>query len=145
MEVRARTFVLASPERVYDALATPEGLNGWFTSEAVLEARPGGRLHLGWRDWGVDRTTVEDDGHVVEASRPDRLVWRWHPDTPSYTTEVAVTLQPRDGGTVVEVVESGFAADEGGRAAFVQNAVGWGETLTLLKVYLEYGIRARWS
>ncbi|NLG68595.1 MAG: SRPBCC domain-containing protein, partial [Firmicutes bacterium] len=100
MELRAKTFVLASPERVYDALATPEGLNGWFTSEAVIEARPGGRLRLRWEEWGADRVTLEDTGHVVEASRPSGLVFRWHPDTPSYTTEVAITLQPRGGGTV---------------------------------------------
>lgn len=145
MEVHAKTFVLADPERVYDALASAEGLNGWFTTEALIEAEPGGRLRLRWIDWGPDRLTVEDSGEVVEAVRPSRFVWRWHPDDPSYATEVEIALAPRDDGTLVEVRERGFRSDEGGQEASLTNATGWGEALTLLKMYLEYGIRARWG
>ena len=66
-EVRFDTIVRAEPEKVYDAIATAEGLDSWFTSGTELEARPGGSLVLRWKDWGVEKFTGEITGSVVEA------------------------------------------------------------------------------
>ena len=49
--------------------------------------------------------------------------------------DVAIT-----GGTVVTVTESGHTASPKDLEALVECASGWGEALTLLKVYLEHGI-----
>lgn len=38
-EVRFDTIVRAEPEEVFDAIATAEGLDAWFTSGTTLEAR----------------------------------------------------------------------------------------------------------
>ncbi|MHC4094412.1 MAG: SRPBCC family protein [Planctomycetota bacterium] len=55
-----KILVRAGPERVYDAIATTEGLNGWFTDGATVDARPGGRIHFRWTDHGVDHYAGEN-------------------------------------------------------------------------------------
>src|SRR3990172_3918592 len=61
-EIRHSTLVRASPEQVYDAFTTAEGLDGWFTSGAEVDPRPGGEIRFRWVDWGPDRVTDEDGG-----------------------------------------------------------------------------------
>ena len=51
-------------ELVWPALATPEGLAGWFTPADVLEPRLGGRVTL--RDLGAGRVTAWDVERVAE-------------------------------------------------------------------------------
>jgi uncharacterized protein YndB with AHSA1/START domain len=51
--------IRAKPERVYDAIATTEGLIGWFTTAASVDARPGGKIRFYWEGWGPDRYTGE--------------------------------------------------------------------------------------
>jgi hypothetical protein len=58
---------------VYDGIATAEGLDGWFTSGARIEARPGDEIFFRWQDWGVDRITVEESDRVLEAVKPDQI------------------------------------------------------------------------
>jgi uncharacterized protein YndB with AHSA1/START domain len=134
-------LVRATPERVYDALATAEGLDAWFTEGTTLDARPGGAIHFRWQDWGPDRVSAEDGGPVLEARRPERFVFQWHPDGKAYATTVKVDLEPTAEGTVVRLVEHGYRDTPSGRKAILDCAAGWGEALTLLKFYVEHGIR----
>ena len=60
-EVRFETIVRAEREKVYDAIATAAGLDGWFTDGTELDATPGGPLIFRWTDWGVERFTGELD------------------------------------------------------------------------------------
>lgn len=38
------TLIRAQAERVYDAFATADGLDAWFTTGASVDARPGGSI-----------------------------------------------------------------------------------------------------
>jgi uncharacterized protein YndB with AHSA1/START domain len=131
------TLVRAEAERVYDAFATAEGLDGWFTSGAGVDARPGGEIRFRWKDWGPSRITAEDGGPVLEAERPRRFVFQWSPDDPSYATTVELTFEPVAEGTVVRVRESGYRDTPSGRRKMLECAAGWGEALTLCKFYVE--------
>ncbi|MEU1409470.1 SRPBCC family protein [Streptomyces sp. NPDC005728] len=51
-------------EEVWAAVATPEGLGGWFTAVDVLEPRLGGAVTL--RDLGGGRVTAWDVDRVAE-------------------------------------------------------------------------------
>lgn len=51
-------------ETVWSAIATPEGLAGWFTAAEVLEPRLGGAVVL--RDLGGGRVTAWDVDRVAE-------------------------------------------------------------------------------
>lgn len=70
------TFVAAAPEKVYDAIATAEGLEAWFTHGATVDARRNGSILFRWKDWGPDHFTGEDGGPVLEAQRPSRFVFQ---------------------------------------------------------------------
>ncbi|MER5913502.1 SRPBCC family protein [Streptomyces sp. NPDC001982] len=53
-------------EKVWPALASPEGLAGWFTAADVLEPRLGGAVSL--RGLGAGRVTAWDVDRVAEYS-----------------------------------------------------------------------------
>jgi uncharacterized protein YndB with AHSA1/START domain len=84
---------------------------------------------------------------VVAVEPPRRLAFRWHPyaidSKVDYsnepTTLVEFTLSERDGGTDVEVVESGFDAIPAHRRdeAFRMNSGGWEQQMTNVCTYVE--------
>ncbi len=135
------TLVRAAPERVYDGIATAKGLDGWFTTGASVDPRPGGEIRFRWREWGPDRVTTEDGGPMLEATRPRRFVFQWSPDNPSYATTVAIDFEPSDRGTIIRLRESGYHDTPTGRRKMLECAGGWGEALILWKFYVEHGIR----
>lgn len=132
------TYVGALPERVYDTLTTAAGWDAWFTRGAEVDARPGGRIEFRWGNFGATRNTGEDGGAVLEADAPRRFVFQWTPG--DSTTTVELDLEPLGQGTVVRVRERGHSTSARDLEALVECAAGWGEALTLLKVYLEHGI-----
>ena len=138
IEAEAKTFVQASPERVYDAFATAEGLDGWFTRGAKVDARPGGELLFRWRDWGADLIDAVAHGKVIEAKRAERFAFEWWDADPAEATTVELTFAPARGGTIVHVREYGFPDTSKGRGKLAGNASGWGEALTLLRFWVEH-------
>ena len=135
LEVKQSVFVRAPREAVYDAFATAEGLDGWFTHGSRVDARPGGALVFRWVDWGAEQNITADvPGRVLEANRPDRLVFEW--GEPGRESTVEIVFEARDGGTLVRLREFGFRKIEN----VVENAGGWGEALTLAKFWVEHGI-----
>ena len=133
------TFIKASPEEVYDAIATAEGLDRWFTCGTEIEPRPGGSIRLRWKNFGAGRCTVEDGDKVVESEPSKRFVFTWRPGT-SVTT-VTIDLKPHADGTMLSLTEAGYTDDPDDIAAMLGCASGWGEALTILKYYLEYGVK----
>jgi uncharacterized protein YndB with AHSA1/START domain len=138
--IQHAVFVRASAQRVYDAFTTAEGLDAWFTEGTTVDARTGGEIRFRWRDWGPDHVSGEDGGPVLEARRPERFVFQWHPDGKAYATTVEIDFEPSDEGTVVRLTERGYRDTPSGRKAILNCATGWGEALTLLKFYVEHGL-----
>jgi uncharacterized protein YndB with AHSA1/START domain len=135
VEAKHSEFIRAPREKVYDAFATAEGLDGWFTRGARVDARPGGAMLFRWVDWGAEKNINEEaPGRVVEAKRPERFVFQW--GKPGEETTVEIILEEREGGTLLKLREYGFRTIEG----LVGNASGWGEALTLVKFWIEHGI-----
>jgi uncharacterized protein YndB with AHSA1/START domain len=135
-----RTVIAAPAERVYDAFATADGLDGWFTSGAEVDARPGGMIKFRWRDWGPQRLTCEDGGAVLAAHRPSHFIFQWQPGGPGFTTTVELTFERVAVGTIVSVRETGYPDTPDGRRALLDCAAGWGEALTLCRFFLERGV-----
>jgi uncharacterized protein YndB with AHSA1/START domain len=72
-------FLVRIPRRmedVWSAVATPEGLGGWFTAVDVLEPRLDGEVVL--RDLGAGRVTAWDVDRVAEYTVGDGGRLRFH-------------------------------------------------------------------
>ncbi|HVA21504.1 MAG TPA: SRPBCC domain-containing protein [Candidatus Micrarchaeia archaeon] len=121
-----RELELAAPlEAVWRHLTDPDRLTSWLAPEAVVEARPGGRVHCRWAD-GAERV-----GTVEVADPPRRLRLRWGPPedggaagedgTPAATT-VEFTLAPVGAGTLLRVTEAGI---RGGLGAQLCASLSW--------------------
>ena len=140
-EVRFDTVVRAAPDTVFDAIATAEGLDGWFTSGTELDPRPGGTLVLRWRDWGVEKFTGEMEGDVVEVRKPARFAFRWPVDSGGYMTTVTIDIEAHDEGSLVRLVEGTYEDDDVGTQDMLNRATGWAQALTLMKFWVEHGLR----
>lgn len=141
LEISHATLVRAPRERVYDGIATAAGLDLWFTEGAKVDARAGGEIRFRWHEWGAHRVTAEDGGPVIEARPPERFVFQWSPDAPSYRTTVELDFEEEARGTIIRLHEYGYHDTPSGRAALMECAAGWGEALTLWKFSVEHGIR----
>jgi len=140
VEIRQNTLVRAKPEVVYDAMTTGSGLDACFTVGSEVDARPGGNIIFRWKRWGPDKYTNDAQGTVVEAKRPERFVFQWKADNPSYATTIELDFEEVEEGTVVRLREHGYQDTPSGRAAMLECAAGWGEALTLMKYYVEHSV-----
>jgi uncharacterized protein YndB with AHSA1/START domain len=118
-----RTYALRSaPERVWEAIATITGLDGWFGPTVGLEIRAGSE---GWFDWpkhGRFAVRIE----AVEA--PRYLAWSWTPHRDVRLADASEVLRTEwyvgaaeGGGTALELLETGFTGPD----EFRDNSSGW--------------------
>ncbi|MBX9568381.1 MAG: SRPBCC domain-containing protein [Candidatus Obscuribacterales bacterium] len=138
--IEASTYINASPEKVFACISTAEGWNAWFTKNSEVNLKPGGKLWLVWRNWGVNHVDHEDGGKILEVEPNRKLSFEWHADMHTKTT-VTFTLTALGNGTVLKVSDSGYLQEDLGKfAGFLDCAIGWGEAITLLKFYAEHGV-----
>lgn len=123
-----REITIEAPvERVWSLITEPEHIAGWFgDGGAEVDLQPGGAMALTWSKHG----TVLCEVVAVEA--PRRFAYRWVPGginvpiTQENSTVVEFTLAPQGDGTLLRVVESGFAALTGDREKTrAGNVEGW--------------------
>jgi uncharacterized protein YndB with AHSA1/START domain len=127
-------------DKVWAALTTAEGLNGWFGHKSTIDLRPGGLARMSWEgDEGVH--TADMVVKVVEPTSRFAYTWRIMglPDDDPRRTFVDFTLVPVDGGTRLSVSESGFAQvpDDVFTSAYEGNTGGWTHELGELVAYLD--------
>lgn len=119
-ELRFERVFDAAPEEVFDALIDPEGLEemygldepGWIV-ESDGDVRVGGTWSVAF---GSSRSELYRFTHTYEVlDRPRRIAYaskETAPDTSSFDTDVEITLEERDGKTLMRVVERGFPSAE---------------------------------
>jgi uncharacterized protein YndB with AHSA1/START domain len=103
--VRIEMHVVAKVDAVWEAVSTPAGLRGW-AGEVIGDLRVGGeyRALLFPSQW-------EGVGRVLECEAGRR--WRVQGSEPGgeiHTNELSLTAD--DGGTIVELVETGMHLDK---------------------------------
>jgi uncharacterized protein YndB with AHSA1/START domain len=123
-----REIVIDAPPSVVWAIVTEaQHLGGWFSDEAEIDLRAGGRMLLTWREHGTY------EGRVETVDAPRLFAFRWQTREGEFTdtnsTLVVMTLEAEEGGTRLRVVESGFATlpwPDDARARYAdENARGW--------------------
>jgi uncharacterized protein YndB with AHSA1/START domain len=111
----------ATPDEVFDAYTDAEKQRIWFS---ILDTEPGiveidVDLRVGGQQtavWGPSRDELfRETQTFLEIDRPHRLVTESvgsSPDGQTMTTRVVVTFEAVDGGTRMDVVQSGFPTPE---------------------------------
>ena len=134
--IERETLIAAPVERVWELVTAPEHVGTWFgDAGAEIDLRPGGAMALRWEEHGTVRARVER----VEAPRVFAYRWASRMDAEpeeGASTLVEFFLEPDARGTLLRVVESGFAALEGTEAENAELAErhegGWGTFLDRL-------------
>ncbi|MFC0190159.1 SRPBCC domain-containing protein [Fictibacillus aquaticus] len=138
--IHQKTYIKADKEFVYRTLTTAEGWNAWFTDDTSVELNGDGtgEIRLRWTNFGSEKKTIEDGGMILEAVPGKSFVFQWAPG--ESVTTISIQLESYKEGTRVMLTETGYSNSERDLAACIDCAAGWGEALTLLKIYLEHGI-----
>ena len=133
-----RTVTLTrSPRDVWQALTTAEGLSAWFGEQASIDLRPGGSATMTF----AGGMTVEMRVERVEEPTVFAYTWRL-PDLPEddpRRTYVEFTLKPDHVGTLLRVVETGFAQlpVDTRRQTYDSHKEGWSRELAELAEHVD--------
>jgi uncharacterized protein YndB with AHSA1/START domain len=120
----------ASPEQVWDAIATGPGVDGWFIGHSEFEPRAGGevRFSIG------DLTTV---GTVTAWQPRKRFAYHGAAGPVGEIVAFDYQIEGRDGGsTVLRIVQSGVLGDDW-EAEYDALEKGWNRYLHTLGEYIE--------
>ena len=110
LKVVQDVFIAASPETVWEIVATEEGISQWL----------GPRTYVAQKGAAIDfhvKTPDEGEfvmfGEIVTFDPPHELAFTWTQqtiggDTWPEPTLVTILLEPKNGGTYVKLVHSGF-------------------------------------
>lgn len=143
-EIRKQLLIKAPPSRVWRAITDFEQFGAWFhvKLEAPFAVGQPTSGQITYKGWEHVRFTL-----VTDAIEPEtRFAYLWHPYAvdmeKDYSSEpmtrVEFLLEPRDGGTLVTVVESGFdrLPPERIAEAFRMNERGWAEQLDNIQAHV---------
>jgi uncharacterized protein YndB with AHSA1/START domain len=134
----------APPSVVWSIVTEAQHLAGWFSDEAEIDLRSGGRMLLTWRRHG------SYEGRVETVDPPRLFAFRWQTREGEFSetnsTLVVVTLEAKGTGTRLRVVESGFATlplPDDARARYAdENSRGWITELDELRNYVAQVVTA---
>jgi uncharacterized protein YndB with AHSA1/START domain len=118
-----------SPDSVFAALATQNGLAGWWTTDATAEEVVGGKAEFGFENRGVVFRM-----QIAERVPGKRVVWSCLGDPPEWNgTTLAWTIAPENGVTVLRFNQRWKAQTD---TVAMCNST-WGELMYRIKDYVE--------
>ncbi|WP_379064398.1 SRPBCC family protein [Mesorhizobium sp. UC22_110] len=131
------TYILSTPEKVFEAIARPEVTRRYWGHENVSDWRPGSS----WEHVRAnDQRTVKVVGKVVESTPPTRLVITWaapeHAADPASHSRVTFAIEEYGDMVRLTVTHDELEAGSDTAATVTQ---GWPAVLSSLKSFLETG------
>ena len=125
--------IRAAQDKVYQALATPEGIRNWWTRDAALDSKVGGS-----GDFGFYGRRLIIRVKVAELAPPERVAWGEVTSTGGRFdgTTISFDLKSQDGITSLLFAHRGFKTSGDDIASATTR---WGFYLLSLKHYLEIG------
>ena len=126
-----------APSDVWKALTTAEGLSAWFGERATIDLRPGGAASMTF----AGGMTV--DMRVERVEEPAVFAYTWRlpdlPDDDPRRTYVEFTIEPDGDGTLLHLVETGFAQLplDTRRDTYDSHSEGWSRELAELAAHID--------
>lgn len=137
LEISTSLQILKSREEVFEAIVDPAKMAHYFIEEGSSRMEAGKTIQWKFPEFD-DRFNIE----VVESRAPEYISYNW-PGPGEETLKVQISLEDRQGKTLVTVTEGKMENDEEGILWYGRNTGGWANFLACLKAYLEYGINLR--
>lgn len=139
--LRLKRLIKAKPEKIYNAFLDPDALAAWLPPHGMvarthsLEPRVGGRFRMSFytpnKSW-----SNTFGGEYVELVPFSKIVHtdRFETDDPTMQGEMrfTITLKPVEGGTLVEVEQTGIPAPVAGGSPY-----GWSQSFEKLALLVE--------
>jgi len=126
-------IINAPASQVYRAFTRASALREWFSSAALADPRPSGRLYFWWN------AGYYASGEFTAVQENQELAFTWHGRNEPSTTRVQVSLQPEGEETRVTVTHAGIGSGEGWTETVKQFERGWQVGLENLQSLLETG------
>lgn len=118
-ELRYERLIEASPARAFDLFTRPDGQHAFYGNDApgwVVDSRCELRVGGVWEiDFGPSPGELYQHRHVFEIIEPRRLLLattETRPDGATLAFSTEFTFTPRDGATLLTMVQWGFPSDE---------------------------------
>jgi uncharacterized protein YndB with AHSA1/START domain len=116
LDLRFERLIAAPPERVFDAFTDPAGQREFYGTDApdwVVDSNCDLRVGGVWSiSFGPSRDELYHHRHVFEAiERPRRILLtttETRLDGWTFETSIEFRFEPRDGGTLMTMVQAGF-------------------------------------
>jgi uncharacterized protein YndB with AHSA1/START domain/uncharacterized damage-inducible protein DinB len=98
--LKVEQYVNATPAQVYFAFTHAISLTEWMCNFATVAPRPGGRMYLWWHG------DFYSAGEYISFEENKSIVFKWHARQDPSPSQVAVTLEGKNGGTLVSLVHT---------------------------------------
>lgn len=103
VDILQRVGIQSSPHEVYDALATPAGIAGWWTDDTQGDGKPGSAMHFQFGERGFF------DVKVLESDPGRRVLWQVTDGPPEWIgTRIVWELKQEDGYTILLFKHEGW-------------------------------------
>jgi uncharacterized protein YndB with AHSA1/START domain len=131
-ELHKQVELEASPEQVWEAIATGPGISSWFMGPHEVEPHVGGKIALTIGEFSEQST-------ITAWEPPKRLAYRGDEGADGSFHAMEYVIEARQGGsTVLRFVHRGFASDDWGAEYEDRTSHGWEMYLHTLAQYLTY-------
>jgi uncharacterized protein YndB with AHSA1/START domain len=130
VDIKHQIPIDATPDKVYAALATENGLKGWWTADTRADEKVGGKAEFGFENHGmVFRMNIE------ELAPGKRIVWSCHGDHPEWDgTRLTWNISEENGATVLRFTHGDWKSMSDFCCSCNST---WGELMYRLKDYVE--------
>jgi uncharacterized protein YndB with AHSA1/START domain len=135
--IKVKTLINAPVSEVYMAFTNATALCEWLCNIAQADDRPGGRLYFWWN------SGYYASGEFIDLEPNEQVVFSWHGRKEPGISRVKVIFQPKENGTKVTLLHSGFSNDKVWQTAIAESRRGWQRGLENLKSVLETGLDIR--
>jgi uncharacterized protein YndB with AHSA1/START domain/uncharacterized damage-inducible protein DinB len=93
--IKAQKLINASPAQVFYAFTHAASLTEWMCDYATVAPRPFGRMYLWWHG------DYYSAGEYISLIENKSIIFKWHARTEPQSSQVEVTLDEKEGGTLV--------------------------------------------
>lgn len=143
MDITHNLTIKASPEAIYNAVATKKGITGWWSKDCTIGAAEGAKSLLKFDKSG---TIVEMGFRTLSLTPNKKVVWECTENgNPAWLgTKIVTEISATEGGSKVVFSHAGFDKKWAGQDPFEMTKTGWEHFVNSLVSYCEEGVGQPW-